>query len=157
MNANQDHEEQARKLDQFHDKYHRQKPPDWFRAEAEGEVPVHTPPAESGRHTLEIDEQQQEGVRKHLEGVIKRMEQIIDSPIEIALKRIDVDAATIAALAVISELLPEQIQQQIRTIVALHEKTWKLDLPAVAGETQHKPLSEELMDTVAHEDDSSEV
>jgi hypothetical protein len=157
MNDNQEHEEQARTLDQFHDKYHRQKPPDWLRAESEEEVAANTTPADSGRHTIESDDQKQEGVRTHLEGVIQRMEQIIDSPLDVALKRIDADAATIAVLAVISELLPEQIQKQIRTIVALHEKTWKIELPAGGGETQQKPLAEELMEAVSHEDDSSEV
>jgi hypothetical protein len=156
MNDNQEHEEQARTLDQFHDKYHRQKPPDWFRAESEEEVAANSPHAASGQHTIESDEQKQEDVRTHLAGVIQRMEQIIDSPLDVALKRIDVDAATIAVLAVISELLPEQIQKQIRTIVALHEKTWQIELPAGGEETQQKPLSEALMETVSREDDSSE-
>ncbi|HCJ33634.1 MAG TPA: hypothetical protein DHV65_04960 [Ktedonobacter sp.] len=73
------------------------------------------------------------------------------------MKRIEVDAATIAVLAIVSELLPEQIQEQLRTIVTLHEKTWQIDIPAVEGETPRKPLSEELIETIAREDDSSEV
>ncbi len=38
----------------------------------------------------------QERIRKHLEGVIDRMEQVIDSPTEVTMKRIEVDTATIA-------------------------------------------------------------
>lgn len=157
MNDPQEHEEQARKLDQFHDKYHQQKPPNWLRAEAEAEETTRTDIHDVGRHAIEIDEQKQKDIHKHLEGVINRMEQVIDSPVEVAIKRIEVDAATIAALAVVSELLPELIQEQVRAIVTLHEKTWNIDMPAVEGETPRKPLSQELIDTIAHEDDSSEV
>jgi len=157
MSDSQEHEEQTRKLDQFHDKYHQQKPPNWLRAEAEEEATARTDAYNVRRHALEVDEQKQEGIREHLEGVIKRMEQVIDSPVEVAMKRIEVDAATIAVLAVVSELLPEQIQEQVRTIVALHEKTWNIDMPAVEGETPRKPLSQELIETIALEDDSSEV
>jgi hypothetical protein len=154
MSDYQEHEEQARKLDQFHDRYHQQKPPNWLQAEAEGTARKDA--YDVGRHANEIDERKQEDVRKHLEGVIKRMEQVIDSPVEIVTKRIEADAATIAVLAVVSELLPEQIQMQVRTIVTLHEKTWNIDMPAVEGETPRKPLSEDLIDTIAFEDDSEE-
>jgi Asp-tRNA(Asn)/Glu-tRNA(Gln) amidotransferase C subunit len=159
MNDNQEYEEQARKLDQFHDKYHQQKQPNWLNSEveAEAEGTATTGTYDVGRRTIEIAEQQQEDIRKHLEGVIKRMEQVVDSPVEITMKRIEVDAATIAVLAIVSELLPEQIQEQLRTIVTLHEKTWQIDIPAVEGETPRKPLSEELIETIAREDDSSEV
>jgi len=156
MSDYQEHEEQTRKLDQFHDRYHQQKPPGWLKAEAEAEGTARTDAYDVGRHANEIDEQKQEDVRKHLEGVIKRMEQVIDSPVEIVTKRIEADAATIAVLAVVSELLPEQIQMQVRTIVTLHEKTWNIDMPAVEGETPRKPLSEDLIDTIAYEDDSEE-
>lgn len=157
MNDFQEHEEQARKLDQFHDKYHQRKPPNWLRAEAEAVETTRTDTHDAGRHAIEIDEQKQEDIHKHLEGMIHRMEQVIDSPIEVATKRIEVDAATMAALAVVSELLPELIQEQVRIIVTLHEKTWNIDIPAVEGETPRKPLPQELIDTIAREDDSSEV
>jgi hypothetical protein len=157
MNDNQEYEKQARKLDQFHDKYHQQKQPNWLNTKAEVEGTAKTGTYDVGRRTIEIDEQKQEDIHKHLDSVIKRMEQVIDSPVEIAMKRIEVDAATIAVLAIVSELLPEQIQEQLRTIVTLHEKTWQIDIPAVEGETPRKPLSEELIETIAREDDSSEV
>jgi hypothetical protein len=159
MNDNQEYEKQARKLDQFHDKYHQQKQPNWLNSEVEVEVEetAKTGTYDVGQRTIEIDEQKQEDIHKHLESVIKRMEQVIDSPVEIAMKHIEVDAATIAVLAIVSELLPEQIQEQLRTIVTLHEKTWQIDIPAVEGETPRKPLSEELIETIAREDDSSEL
>lgn len=157
MNDNQEYEEQTRKLDQFHDKYHQQKQPNWLntKVEAEGEGAAKTGTYDVARRTVEIDGQKQEDIRKHLEGVIKRMEQVVDSPVEVTVKRIEVDAATIAVLAIVSELLPEQIQEQLRTIITLHEKTWQIDMPAVEGETLRKPLSEELIETISHEDDSS--
>ncbi len=159
MNDNPEYEEQARKLDQFHDKYHQQKQPNWLntKVEAEVEETARTGTYDVGRRTIEIAEQKQEDIRKHLVGVIKRMEQVVDSPVEVTVKRIEVDAATIAVLAIVSELLPEQIQEQLRTIITLHEKTWQIDMPAVERETPRKPLSEELIETIAHEDDSSEV
>jgi hypothetical protein len=156
MNDNQEREEQARKVDRFHDKYHRQKLPDWLRAEAEVEVTAETHPYDVEQRTIESEEQKQERIHKHLEGVIDRMEQVIDSPTEVLMKRIEVDAATIAVLAVVSELLPEPVQEQIRTIVGLHEKTWKIDIPVEEGETPRKPLPEELIDAITYEDDSSE-
>src|SRR5205823_14708218 len=156
MSDYQEHEEQARKLDQFHDRYHQQKPPGWLKAEAEAEGTARTDAYDVGRHANEIDEQKQEDVRKHLEGVIKRMEQVIDSPVEIVTKRIEADAATIAVLAVVSELLPEQIQMQVRTIVTLQEKTWNIDMPAVEGETPRKPLSAAQSHETAYEEHSDE-
>jgi len=157
MNDNQEYEEQARKLDQFHDKYHQQKQPNWLntKIEAEGEGSAKTGAYDVGRLSIEVNEQKQEDIRKHLDGVIKRMEQVVDSPVEVTMKRIEVDAATIAVLAIVSELLPEQIQEQLRTIITLHEKTWHIDMPAVEGETPRKPLSEELIETISLEDDSS--
>jgi hypothetical protein len=83
------------------------------------------------------------------------MEQAISSKNEVEWKRIQVDAATTAVLAVVTELLPMQIQEQIRTIIALHEKTWNIDMPSAEGETPHKALSEELIDVITHEDEDS--
>ncbi|SRR5258708_37829202 len=157
MSDNQEREEQARKVDQFHDKYHHQKPPDWLRAEAEVKVTAETHTFDVEKRTIESEKQNQERIHKHLQGVIDRMEQVIDSPTEVLMKRIEVDTATIAVLAVVSELLPEPIQEQIRTIIRLHEKTWKIDIPAEEGETPRNPLSEELSDAITYEDDSSEI
>ncbi len=98
-----------------------------------------------------MDEQKQERIRRHLEGVIERMEQAIGSENEVEWKRIQVDAATTAVLAIVAELLPVQIQQQIRTIISLHEKAWNIDMPSAEEETPHKPLAEELIDSVADE------
>ncbi|HYT41564.1 MAG TPA: hypothetical protein VEP90_04420 [Methylomirabilota bacterium] len=105
----------------------------------------------------QIQEQKQERIRKHLEGVIDLMEQAINSKNDVEWKRIHVDAATSAVLATVAELLPVQIQEQIRTIISLHEKTWNIDLPSAEGETPHKPLSEELIDAITHEDENSEI
>ena len=105
----------------------------------------------------ETQEQKQERIHKHLEGVIDRMEQAISSNNEFEWKRIQADAATTAVLAIVADLLPVQIQEQIRTIISLHEKTWNVDMPLAEGETPHKPLSEELIDTIILEDDNSEI
>ena len=105
----------------------------------------------------EIQEQKQERIRNHLEAVIDRMEQAISSKNEVEWKRLQVDAATTAVLATVAELLPVQIQEQIRTIVSLHEKAWNIDMPSAEGESPHKPLSEELIDTIIHEDENNEI
>ncbi len=105
----------------------------------------------------ETQEQKQERIHKHLQGVIDSMELAISSRNEVEWKRIQVDAATTAVLAIVAELLPEQIQEQIRTIISLHEKTWNIDIPSTEGEIPHKPLSEELIDTIIHEDENNEI
>ncbi len=104
------------------------------------------------------DSEIQERIRQQLAGVIDCMEQAISSKNEVEWKRIQADAATTAVLATVAELLPEPIQEQIRTIISLHEKTWNIDLPSAEGETPHKPLSlsEELIDAITHEDEHSE-
>src|SRR2546429_8243603 len=64
--SNQEHEEQAHTLGQFHDKHSYQKPPDWLQDEGEAEMKElpamsHTeylegtlvPSARSGRYTLD--------------------------------------------------------------------------------------------------------
>jgi hypothetical protein len=102
------------------------------------------------------DSEIQERIRQQLARVIDRMEQAISSKNEVEWKRIQADAATSAVLATVAELLPEPIQEQIRTIISLHEKTWNIDLPSAEGETPHKPLSEELIDAITHEDEHSE-
>jgi hypothetical protein len=105
----------------------------------------------------EIQEQKQERIRNHLEAVIDRMEQAISSKNEVEWKRLQVDAATTVVLATVAELLPVQIQEQIRTIISLHEKTWNIDMPLAEGETPHKPLSQELMDAITHQDENSQI
>ena len=104
----------------------------------------------------ERQEQKQERIRTHLEEVIGRMEQAINSKNELEWKRIQVDAATTAVLATVAELLPVPIQEQVRTIISLHEKTWNIDMPSAEGETPHKPVSEALMDAITHEDENSQ-
>jgi hypothetical protein len=99
--------------------------------------------------------QKQERIRTHLEEVIGRMEQAITSKNELEWKRIQVDAATTAVLATVAELLPAPIQEQVRTIISLHEKTWNIDMSSAEGETPHKPLSEELLEAVTLEDENS--
>ena len=105
----------------------------------------------------ETQEQKQERIHKHLQGVIDRMQLAISSRNEVEWKRIQVDAATTAVLAIVTELLPEQIQEQIRTIISLHEKTWNINIPSTEGEIPHKPLSEELIETIIHEDENNEI
>ena len=105
----------------------------------------------------ETQAQIQESIHKHLHGVIDSMEQAISSKNEIEWKRIQVDAATTAVLAIVADLLLEQIQEQIRTIISLHEKTWNIDMPSTEGEIPHKPLSEELIETIIHEDENDEI
>jgi hypothetical protein len=105
----------------------------------------------------ETQEQKQERLRNHLEGVIDLMEQAISSKNEVEWKRIQVDAATTSVLALVAELLPVQIQEQIRTIISLHEKTWNIDMPSAEQETPHIPLSEELIDAITQQDENSEI
>src|SRR5258708_13061177 len=157
VNDNQEREEQTRKVDRFHDKYHHEKPPDWLRAEAEIKVTSETHTYDVEQHTIESEKQKQERIHKHLEGVIGRMEQVIDSPTEVLMKRIEVDAAAIAVLAVVSELLPEPVQKQIRTIAGLNAKTCSIDIPPEEWATPRIPLSEDVIDAITYEDDSSQV
>ena len=105
---------------------------------------------------IETQEQKQDRIHKHLDTMIARMQQVTDAPTDVMLKRIEVDAAAIAALTVISELLPEPLQQQVRTIVALHEETWNINMPVDEGETPRKPLTAELLEQVALGDTSEE-
>jgi hypothetical protein len=58
--SEEEHEEQARKLDEFHDKHSYQTPPDWLKAEAEAEVAEAAKKPHTynlGDHTVELDEQ----------------------------------------------------------------------------------------------------
>jgi hypothetical protein len=96
-------------------------------------------------------EQQQERISRQLQSVITRLQQEIEAPADILMKRIEADAATIAVLALVAELLPEPICEQIRTIVTLHEKTWKIDLPTEEGATPRKPLANALLDQVTRD------
>jgi hypothetical protein len=58
----QEHEEQARKLEAFHDKHHYVQPPEWLRKEAEAETTAKlqatdtTPTYDVGRYTAQVDE-----------------------------------------------------------------------------------------------------
>lgn len=58
----QEHNEQARALNKFHDKHSYQKPPDWLSAEAKAEGEAKAPTNKTylydlGQHTVEIDQQ----------------------------------------------------------------------------------------------------
>jgi hypothetical protein len=57
---NQEYEEQAQKLEAFHDKHHYVQPPEWLRKEGEttAQLPATetTPTYEVGRYTAEVDE-----------------------------------------------------------------------------------------------------
>ena len=86
--------------------------------------------------------QQEERVRQKLNETRLYIEQDITNTEDITLKRIEIDAATVVTLSLVTELLPESVQQQVKAIINLHEQVWNMDTPAVTGITPRKPLGE---------------
>lgn len=92
----------------------------------------------------ETPEQQEERIYRYLCEVKSRIEQDLDETTDVVLKRIEVDAATTVTLSLVSELLPEHIQEHVKAIIQLHEQVWNMDTPAPTGATPRKPLGERL-------------
>lgn len=88
--------------------------------------------------------QQEERIRQQLNDTRLYIEQDIANTDDITLKRIEVDAATVVTLSLVTELLPTSVQQQVKAIIELHEQVWNMDTPAVTGITPRKPLGERL-------------
>ena len=93
----------------------------------------------------ETQAQQIERILQHLVEVQTRTEQDIATTSDDMLKRIEVDAATIVTLSIVTELLPESIQRQVQYIINLHEKVWNADSPSTASTTPRKPLGQRLI------------
>lgn len=85
-----------------------------------------------------------ERIRQHLDDARASLEQDLAVSNDVTLKRIEVDAATVVTLSLVSELLPEPIQKQVTDLISLHEQVWNMDAPAVVGHTPRKPLGERL-------------
>jgi hypothetical protein len=97
----------------------------------------------------ETQTQRVERILQHLIEVHAHAEHDVTATTDEMLKRIEVDAATIVALSLIAELLPEPIQDQIQCIINLHEKVWNADTPPSPRVTPRKPLGERLIRRLA--------
>jgi hypothetical protein len=93
----------------------------------------------------ETQAQQEERVHHHLVEARKRIEQDIAETPDSMLRRIEVDAAAIVTLALVNELLPQNIQLQVQGIIDLHETIWNLDTLPTDNATPRKPLGQRLI------------
>ncbi|GCE21072.1 hypothetical protein [Dictyobacter kobayashii] len=93
---------------------------------------------------VETQSQQVGRISQQLDETKAYLEQDLAAATDITLKRIELDAATVVTLTLVSELLPEQIQKQVKELITLHEQVWNMDMPPVAGTTPRKPLGERL-------------
>ena len=91
-------------------------------------------------------EHKEERIYKHLEVIRDSVKQGIMSTGDIIMKRLEVDAATVVALSIVVELLPERLQEYVREIIRLHEEVWNKDLPAEEGLTPRTPLNRRLFE-----------
>ncbi|GHO84808.1 hypothetical protein [Dictyobacter formicarum] len=92
----------------------------------------------------ETQSQRVKRISQHLDEARTSLEQDLAASNDVTLKRIEVDAATVVTLSLVSELLPEQIQKQVTEFISLHEQVWNTDAPVVVGHTPRKPLGERL-------------
>lgn len=92
----------------------------------------------------ETQSQRLERISQHLDEARTSLEQDLAASSDVTLKRIEIDAATVVTLSLVSELLPEPIQKRVTEIISLHEQVWNMDTPAVVGHTPRKPLGERL-------------
>ncbi|MBV9230562.1 MAG: hypothetical protein JOZ18_14730 [Chloroflexi bacterium] len=90
------------------------------------------------------NEQKQENVYRCLDRAVEVIEKDINSTPHIMMKRIEADAAVIATLNIVAELLPPHIQEQIKKVIALHNEAWKTETLSPEGDTPRKPLAQSL-------------
>ncbi len=93
-----------------------------------------------------MDVEREERVRERLAQARVQIEQDIAAATDPTLRRIAADAATIAALSIVKELLSEEIQAQVEAIITLHDRAWQMDTIPEGGTTPRKPLNERLFD-----------
>jgi hypothetical protein len=98
-----------------------------------------------GDDLSESQAQQEERVHHHLVEARKRIEQDIAETSDSTLRRIEVDAAAVVTLSLVSELLPQNIRLQVQGIIDLHETIWSLDTPPIDNATPRKPLGQRLI------------
>src|SRR5687768_6372008 len=87
----------------------------------------------------ESQQQREERVLQRLIQAREHIEQDIRATSDTMLQRIEVDAANVVTLTIITELLPIAIQQEVQAIIALHDSVWNSDTPP-PGITPRKPL-----------------
>ncbi len=85
-------------------------------------------------------------VLQRLQDVQARIEHDLAATDDPMLKRIEVSAATIVALTLVNELLPEPVQVQVRELLALHTDIWNADAPPLSGQTPRKPIGRRFLD-----------
>ena len=95
---------------------------------------------------METQAQKEARIYQHLMEAKKRIEQDIAETSDHSLKRIEADAATLVTLTLVNELLPEQIQREVRDIIQLHKNIWHLDTPPRDHTTPRKPLGQRLIE-----------
>lgn len=78
-----------------------------------------------------------------------RIEQDIAATSDHTLQRIEMDAATLVALSLVNELLPEHIQNTVQEIIRLHDTVWELDNPPTSHTTPRKPLGRRLIERIS--------
>ena len=100
----------------------------------------------TGEETIgdKTNEQKQESVYRCLERAVEVIEKDINSTPHVMMKRIEADAAVIATLNIVAELLPAHIQEQIKKVIVLHDEVWKTDTLSPEGGTPRKPLAQGL-------------
>jgi len=89
-------------------------------------------------------EQKLENVHRRLARAIEVIEEDISSTPHLMVKRIEADAAVIATLNIVDELLPAHVQEQVERVIVLHDAVWGIDTPLPEGSTPRKPLAEGL-------------
>ncbi|GCE06891.1 hypothetical protein [Dictyobacter aurantiacus] len=93
---------------------------------------------------VETQSQRLERIRRQLDDTRASLERDLAISSDVTLNRIEVDAATVVTLSLVSELLPESVQKQVEEVISLHEQVWNTDAPAVVGQTPRKPLGERI-------------
>jgi hypothetical protein len=84
-----------------------------------------------------MQEQAVERIHTHLDWTVCRLEQYLwERRGESAGKRrIRLDAALIAVLTIVAELLPGEIQEQVKQMVTLHDEVCRLEIEEQASLT----------------------
>ena len=97
----------------------------------------------------ETARQRQERIGRHLAEARACIEDDIAGTEDFFMKLIEADAAAVATLSIIKELLPNQVREEVQAIIELHEQVWSMDGSSVPGVTPRKPLRERLLSRIA--------